>query len=208
MRVRKVISPSGVFERSSFPSIKTGRAVHCEGSWEARYARILEASGNVLRFEEQALWIPFKGEKGPSKSPPDFSVTFTDYHHEIHEVKTLRNLRKEGQIERLRAIARASRGLGYKYVTVTDWQIKRQPRLGAAEMICGRGRIDLSPDLVAAAQDLATRGLSIGELRKRLSASNDEICGLILQGHLWIDLDQGLRADNQILGPGWKGTTR
>lgn len=205
MRVRKIIGRSGVFERSQFPNIKGGLiGVHGEGSTEAKYCRILAASGDVIRFEEQALYISFAGAKGASQAVPDFVVTYTDGHHEIHEVKTLRSLEKDGAIERLRAIARGARQLTYTYRLVTDWEINREPRLSAAELICGRGRVEISRELAIAARDLAPRGVTLGDMAGHLGTSRDDLCALIIQGHIWIDLNCGLDPTTPVLGLGWR----
>lgn len=204
MRVRKVITRSGTFERSQFPGLKSDTPIHCEGGAEARYCRILHADGNVCGIAEQALFIPFVGPDGPSEAIPDFVVTFVDRHYEIHEVKTLRNLKKAGALARLRAIQRGARDLGYACRLVTDREINREPRLSAAELICGRGRIEITPDLIEAARELAPLGLTIGEFRLRLGASRDEICALILQGYLLIDLGNGVADETIIRGLGWR----
>lgn len=204
MRLRRVISRSGLFSRTRFPSVKMGRTVHCEGENEYAFAILLEADGDVVAYPEQAMEIYFEHRGKQTRTIPDFVVTYVNGHHEINEVKRETDLRDPDLRDRLRAIGDRSRQLGYPYRVRTDLEIRQEPRLSTAQLICRRGRREIDSSLAIAARHLAVQSPILGDFQARLGTSRDDLCALILQGHVSIALDAGLIDQARIRGLGWK----
>lgn len=208
-RDRKVIRPTGVFNRIIFPSLKLNRPVHCEGDNERDAVALLEVMPDVRAYQEQPqveLSVQIDGKW--RQVYPDLLVEFQDGTSEIRDVVRSRTLKHPEQHERYRSIGRRCRDLGFTYHLWTDQDIARQPRLDTANTICWHGRSSLPEETVAEARACLGICETVGELRRRLNVSRDDICALVLQGYIAVEIDGGLGDLAQILGRGWRDETR
>ena len=202
---REVMGRSGVINRILFPSVKMNRQIHCEGDNERNAVALLEVLPDVQEYREQpSLGLSVNVDGTDREVYPDLEVVYQDGSTEIIDVVRVRHLYQDEKRAKLRRIGRRCRELGYRYRVWSDHDIGRQPRLSASNAICWSGRRELPNSL----KDIETEALlccsDLAELKGKFRTSMDEVCQLILQGHLAVGIDQGLNDASPILGPGWK----
>ncbi|WP_340115604.1 TnsA endonuclease N-terminal domain-containing protein [Pelagibius sp. 7325] len=204
-RDRKVTRPTGVINRIVFPSVKMMRQIHCEGDNERNAVALMEVHPRIATYREQPpldLRITIAGRV--RKVFPDFELTYRDGSSEIIDVVRARTLLKADKREKMRRIGAICRERGFKYRLWTDLDIERQPRLSGANEICRRGRKSLSDQLIARAIRMLPECQTVGALNIALGGQIDTTCALVLQGHLAVDISQGLNDRTPILGHGWR----
>lgn len=201
---RQVVRRGAGFERVLFPSIKMGRSVGCEGRNERNAVVLFEVFPDVLEYREQAIELSIELDGKARKVYPDFEVVYEGGDSAIVDVTTARKLQDPQVRDKFRRIGQTCRELGYRYDIWTDVDIGRQPRLNAANEICGRGRNDLPDGLLKHARDIVAAKTTWKDLREQLAATEDELCGLVLQGYIAVDIENGLTESTRVLGPGWQ----
>jgi hypothetical protein len=204
-RDRNFLHPTGIINRIVFASMKMNRQMHCEGDNERDAVALLEVHPDVLEYREQpqlGLHVEISGKV--RQVFPDFELRYRDGRSEIVDVVRTRQLAKEDKKARMRLIGRRCRDLGYPYRIWTDVDIGRQPRLSAANAICWRGRQNLSDKVIACATSRLFECKTVGALMEVLGVPTGVVCALVLQGHVSIDITDGLSDRSPILGAGWR----
>lgn len=189
--VRKVITRRTKRVVGLFPSKKNNGQIAWESLLERDYCAVLELDPAVLAYRSQPERMTLFVDGARRWHVPDFLVTLRSG-DAFHEVKPLAKTQKPDVNAMLTAAAAAAaeRGLGYRVVTEED--IRLQPRLANAKLICRYMCVEVSRLL---RHDVITRvslaPTTIGTLTEVLGERGGfvTVMGLIASGTLAIDMD-------------------
>ena len=200
MRVRKVVTRSGVNIRGKFPSRKLNKPVHWECLPERDAILMFEMHPLVLSYQEQPLKETYYDEAGmPHQCYPDFLLRLVGGSELIVEVKRTVDLNRPSVKRKLGQIALRFSELGRPYRVITEGDIRREPlhsnlkRLWKSVRSIRIGRETL--DVIDALS--SRRSYTVRELAESLRSEQD-VYALIGQGYLRTNLETELTANSKV----------
>ncbi len=200
MRVREVVTRSGVHFRGKFPSLKLNRMVHWESTYERDAILHLEYHPLVVSYQEQpSVEIYYDAGGGYHQYVPDFRALFESGKELFIEVKPERSLAVREVREKLAAIAKRFEEQGRHFRVLTEKDIRRQPLLGNLRAVHRGAKARKARDYDRQlALDLDPRPQwSFRELVDRLG-STEKVLRLVRTNHLCVDLEATLSDESNV----------
>lgn len=199
IRSRKVVSRSNARNSGKYPSWKMQRMMQWESPHEGNAMRILDASPQVMAFNEQPCEIIYtlNGEK--RRHYPDLMVK--EHHRcEFWEVKTERDANEPEVAERTAYLIEALPTYGYGYRMVLAEKLATQPRLDNVKRLNKLGRYAVPAIEKEKIRRLFSEApvMDWGRFESQSHSVLQHISRLILEGKLSIDLHQPISAATQI----------
>ncbi len=199
IRSRKVVSRSNARNSGKYPSWKMQRMMQWESPHEGNAMRILDATPQVLAFNEQPCEIIYRLNGEKRRHYPDLMVQ--EYHRcEFWEVKTERDANEPAVTERTEFLTKILPGYGYGYRMVLAEMLATQPRLDNIKRLNKLGRF-----AVPAIEKEKIRRLFLeapvmdwGMFESQSHCALQHISRLILEGKLSIDLHRPISVATQI----------
>jgi len=158
---REVIPYSRDGYRGEHPVARSGgKLVQCESLLELDALMMLDAfDRTIINVESQPLIVEYRHDGKFRKWTPDFLIERTGLRPELVEVKTLERLYPEEPLaradvfQRFRALEDVSARKGFKFRLLTESEIRVQPALYNARLLCRHSPLRNKPDLVLRGRD-------------------------------------------------------
>lgn len=199
-RARKVVSRSNAKATGKYPSLKMGRMVHYESVHEKNAFVLLDACHEVISYGEQPCRIDYVMNGVQRKHYPDIKVQ-TSWGLELWEVKTDLDAENPEVVERTAFMQSALPHLGFGYRLITANTLGQNPRLDNIKKLLRYGRKSITPE---SRERIRTAFLESSCMYWGYLTGDDartlrgDICRLVLEGFLRIDLNQALESNTQI----------
>lgn len=199
IRSRKVVSRSNARNSGKYPSWKMQRMMQWESSHEGNAMYILDATPQVIAFNEQPCEIIYtlNGEK--RRHYPDLMVNEKN-NCEFWEVKTQRDANEPAVTERTEFLTKILPAYGYGYRMVLAETLAMQPRLDNVKRLnkLGRQTVPQLEKEKIRRLFLEMPVMTWGMFETQSHTAIQHISRLILEGKLSIDLQQPISAATQI----------
>lgn len=199
-RARKVVSRSNAKATGKYPSLKMGRMVQYESIHEKNAFMLLDACHEVLSYGEQPCRIDYVMDGVQRKHYPDIKVQLP-WGIELWEVKTESDAKISEVFERTTFMQSALPHLGFNYRLVTANILAHNPRLDNIKKLLRYGRKAIAP---TSRERIRTAFIESSFIcwghfaETNASMLRRDICRLILEGFLQVDLNKALDDDTQI----------
>lgn len=193
LRARKVVTRSRARPTGKHPSWKMNRMMQWESPHERNAFRRLDATPEVLTFEEQPAVITYRLDGVVHKHFPDILVRYR-YKQEFWEVKTSADASRDEVAVRSRLMERLLPPLGFTYRLALAEDLAQDPWLSNATHLLKWGR---TPVPLLAWEDLRQAfarfpSISWGTVLDGALGRDGarHVCRLILEGRLSMDLSK------------------
>ena len=199
IRSRKVVSLSNARNSGKYPSWKMQRMMQWESPHEGNAMRILDATPNVISFNEQPCEIVYTLNGVKRRHYPDFMV-LEQHRHEFWEVKTERDANEPEVAERTAHLIEVLPTYGYGYRMVLAEMLATQPRLDNIKRLNKLGRFavpDIEKEKIRRLF-LEAPVMDWGMFESQSHSVLQHISRLILEGKLSVDLHRPINAATQI----------
>ena len=199
LRSRDVVNRSNASNSGKYPSWKENRMLQWESPHEGNAIHILDATPVVIAFSEQPCEIIYNSNGVTRRHYPDFLV-IEKHRREFWEVKTQRDANKQEVAERTAFLAKALPYYGYDYRMVLAEVLASQPRLDNVKRLNKLGRCPISAHEQEYFRRLFIQQpiLQWGMFEAQSQSLLRQVCRLILEGKLSIDLHQPIHAASHI----------
>ena len=199
IRSRDPVSRSNAVNSGKYPSWKVDRMLQWESPHEGNAMRILDASPTVISFNEQPCEISYTLNGVERRHYPDFLV-IEKHRREFWEVKTERDASEPEIVERTAFLALNLPDYGYGYRMVLAEILASQPRLDNVKRLNKLGRNPISVPEQESVRRLFGQQpiLQWGMVEAQSPVLLRQVCRLILEGKLSIDLHQPIHAGSHI----------
>lgn len=198
---RRVVKRSNARKTSKYPSWKMKGMLQCESENERNCMLLLDVCSWVRSYRPQPCRITYRLDHQEHRHFPDILVE-TESGLEFIEVKTAANAQRLDTARRTDLLAELLPAHGYRYRVLMAEDLARNPRLQNAERIKRLGSIEVTSlqrehirILFQQHQTLPWGGLLSDRQNPELIR---QVCRLVLDGQLGIDLDQPLTADTLV----------
>lgn len=199
IRSRKVVSRSNARNSGKYPSWKMQRMMQWESPHEGNAMRILDATPQVIAFNEQPCEIIYtlNGEK--RRHYPDLMV-MEGNGRELWEVKTEADANQSEVAERTAFLMETLPEYGYGYRVVLAEVLAKQPRLNNVKRLNKLGRQSISLIEQERIRRLFAKEpvMAWGMFEQQSTQTLRNISRLILQGKLSIDFNQPINSATSI----------
>lgn len=200
MRVRKVVTRSGVNNRWKFPSKKIANLVYCESPLERHAALMFEMHPLVLSYQEQPFKEIYYDQAGKAhECVPDFLLKLVGGGELIVEVKRDVDLARPSIRRKLAQIALRFSELGRPYRVISEKEINREPLRQNLERLWKSVRsIRVDRDMQGAIDALSSqKTFTVGELATLLGGER-WVHALIAKGSLRTDLESEMTPNSSV----------
>ncbi|WP_082735272.1 MULTISPECIES: TnsA endonuclease N-terminal domain-containing protein [Hyphomicrobiales] len=158
---RNVIPYSRDGYRGEHPVARSdGRLVQCESLLELDALMMLDAfDRNIVNVESQPFIVKYRHDGRFRKWTPDFMIVRTGVKPELVEVKTLKHLYPADPLaraetaERFKALKDATEQKGFKFRLLTEAEIRVQPALYNAKLLCRHSSLRHNTALIIRGRD-------------------------------------------------------
>lgn len=198
-RARK-IRGGGRKRISKFPSLKKGESVHCESTLERDFCYLAEIDPNVLYFCEQPFSVKYYLNCREHYYTPDFYLKRKDG-EVIVEVKPAEKASSPEWKELFNIVSPILEDAGYRFIVVTETDIRQEPRLTNIKILSRYWRIMLSVRNQADAQSFLRDGKrvmfkSVQQCFSKKGTPVEVVYALIYWGVLSIDIMKPLNGSS------------
>lgn len=175
-------------------SLKSSTAIYCESALERDAYLHFEFDRSIARYRAQPFTVEY-ATKPILRTYPDTELEHVDGSRTIVQVKMQKTYEKHLEKPHFRDEAALFRSLGWKYVVLTELQIRVEPRLENLKLIHHYRDMDLPEDKRAdIIQQIESKpGVTIAHLSKTLKrhdVHSADIIALIGQYAVRTDLDR------------------
>ncbi len=158
---RHVIPYSRDGYRGEHPVARSdGRLVQCESLLELDALMMLDAfDRTIVNVESQPVSLEYRHNGRPRKWTPDFMIERTGVKPELVEVKTLKRLypanllARADAAERFKALKDAAERKGFNFRLLTESEIRVQPALYNARLLCRHSSLRHNSALILRGRD-------------------------------------------------------
>lgn len=184
-----------------FPSLKNGKVVVCESELEADYCVWLEYEESVVEYAPQPGTFSFTVKGALTWYTPDFQVTYDTGEIKYIEVKPDHIFEDAGYLQKIEEFKRIAKKEGYRFVLVTERDIRVQPKLRNLQNLYNRLHLVTDSEVAYTLDSLKSSPTGI-TLRALLSSpfppSMKSIARCVFTRLISADLDQPFTLDSRI----------
>lgn len=200
-RAREIVRSTGTIVRGKFPSRKTGRMIHHEGSLERDAIYLFETMPQIESYTEQHETIIYPDGNRVRRYTPDFQLKLVSGKKILVEVKPQVHADKPETRHKLEQIATHLKSVRKEFVVLTDTYIRVEPRLSNLKWIYHQAPRRMMTELAA---DRAVNRvghlfpMSLRDAIELLEPCGQNPFGLIIQGLLQCDLTGTLSLESPV----------
>ena len=192
-RAREVVKRSNPMVTGKYPSLKAGRMVQWESQLERDALYLMDASPLVRELGEQPVKLSFILNGEERDHFPDF-LSNVDGIKVFVEVKPEDKSQKQYYQDRTNFLEKTLPIYGYRYLVITEKDIRQKTRLEIAKFILRHGRVPLASKkkeiLRRTLQEMPNLRWGDVEQKRIPTKLISGICRFLLDGYLHINPHQ------------------